>query len=136
MIGFDTLRNGYGKTILQSIIYLCDRLLNQIIMFMFTLFIEGGPIFMAVLTLLLVAIFLAAWKAPAWVEELGKMALVFSVFSALLGLRQAADVIQKVGFVSPAVVWGGIKVMVIPILYGTIIDFISLVIRIIQKPRI
>jgi hypothetical protein len=136
MIGFDTLRNGYGKTILQSIIYLCDRLLNQIIMFMFKLFIQGGPIFMAVLTLLLVAIFLAAWKAPAWVEELGKMALVFSVFSALLGLRQAADVIQKVGFVSPAVVWGGIKVMVIPILYGTIIDFISLVIRIIQKPRI
>ena len=105
-------------------------------MFMFKLFIQGGPIFMAVLTLLLVAIFLAAWKAPAWVEELGKMALVFSVFSALLGLRQAADVIQKVGFVSPAVVWGGIKVIVIPILYGTIIDFISLVIRIIQKPRI
>lgn len=103
---------------------------------MFTLFIEGGPIYMAVLTLLLVAIFLAAWKAPAWVEELGKAALVFGLFSALLGLRQVADAIQKVGDISPAVVWGGIKVMVIPVLYGTVIDLISLVIRIIQKPRI
>ena len=41
-------------------------------------FIEGGPAFMAVLTVLLVAIFFAAWKAPRWVKEIGNFALAFS----------------------------------------------------------
>jgi hypothetical protein len=103
---------------------------------MFSLFVQGGSLFMAILTLFLIGILLAAWKAPAWVKELGIMALVFSIFSSFLGLRQVADAIQKVGDVSPAVVWGGIKVMILPIMYGLIIYFISLVIRMIQKPRI
>ena len=37
----------------------------------FTFFIEGGIGFMSVLTVLLVAIFFAAWKAPRWVKEIG-----------------------------------------------------------------
>ena len=44
-------------------------------------FIEGGPAFMAVLTVLLVAIFFAAWKAPRWVKEIGNFALAFSALS-------------------------------------------------------
>ncbi len=103
---------------------------------MFKLFIEGGPVFMAILTVLLAALFFAAWKAPRWVKEIGSFALVFGFFSMGLGLRQIFDVIQEIGEVSMAVFCGGLKVSLIPVLYGMIIYFISLVIRIIQKPRL
>ena len=40
------------------------------------------------------------------------------------------------GDVSPAIIWGGVKVLTIPLLYGLVIYFLSLIIRVIQKPRI
>ena len=55
---------------------------------MLKFFIEGGPIFMSVLTILLVGILFAAWKAPRWVKEIGNFALVFGFLSQLLGLLQ------------------------------------------------
>ena len=91
---------------------------------------------MSVLTILLVALFFAAWKAPRWVKEIGIAALVVSVFWTLLGLAQAFDTIQTVGDVPQAVLAGGLKVCLISVLYGLIVYFISLVIRVIQKPRI
>ena len=100
------------------------------------LFVEGGMGFMIVITLLLIAMLLAAWKAPRWVKEIGIGALVASVFATLLGLLQIFDALQLFGDVSPAVLCGGLKVAMIPILYGLIVYFISLIIRIIQKPRI
>ena len=101
-----------------------------------SLFVEGGMAGMIVITLLLVALFIAAWKAPKWVKEIGIGALVVSIFGTLLGLSQICDVIQMVGDVSPAVLCGGLKVAFIPTFYGLIVFFISLVIRVVQKPRI
>ena len=49
------------------------------------LFVEGGPAIMIVITLLLIALLLAAWKAPKWVKEIGIGALVVAVFGTLLG---------------------------------------------------
>ena len=102
----------------------------------FTLFVEGGTGFMIVITLLLIAMLLAAWKAPRWVKEIGIGALVAAIFATLLGFVQICDALQMFGDVSPAVLAGGLKVAMIPILYGLIVYFISLIIRIIQKPRI
>ncbi len=99
-------------------------------------FVEGGTGCMIIITLLLIALFLAAWKAPRWVKEIGIGALVFSVFATLLGLLQICNVLQMVGDVSPAVLAGGLKVAMIPVLYGLVVCFISLIIRVIQKPRI
>ena len=99
-------------------------------------FVEGGLGGMIIITVLLIALLAAAWKAPNWVKEIGLAALVAGVFWAVCGLSQAAGVIQTVGDISPAVVWGGVKVMTIPLLYGLVIYFLSLIIRIIQKPRI
>ena len=101
-----------------------------------TLFVEGGMGFMIVITLLLIALLLAAWKAPRWVKEIGIGALVAGAFATLLGLLQICDAMQMFGDISPAVLCGGLKVALIPVLYGLIVYFISLVIRIIQKPRI
>lgn len=92
---------------------------------------------MAILTILLVGIFFAAWKAPRWVKEIGAFALTFGFFSLLLGLRQLLSVAQSVGTDIPgSVICGGLKVALIPVLYGIIIYLISLVIRVIQKPRL
>lgn len=99
-------------------------------------FVEGGMGMMIIITLFLIGLFIAAWKAPKWVKEIGIGALVVSIFDTLLGLSQICDVIQMVGDVSPAVLCGGLKVASIPTFYGLIVYFISLVIRVVQKPRI
>jgi len=103
---------------------------------MFTLFIEGGPLGMTILTIILLALLLAAWKAPAWVKEIGLIALVGGVIWALLGFFQAAGVIAIAGDIHQSVIWAGMKVAIISPIYGLFIYLLSLIIRIIQKPRI
>lgn len=100
------------------------------------LFVEGGLGWMIGITLFLIALFLAAWKAPRWVKEIGLGALVYSFFGTLMGLAQVLDVLQKIGDVSLDIICGGLKVTLISTFYGLIVYFISLIIRVIQKPRI
>ena len=97
---------------------------------------EGGLGYMIIISVFLILLLLAAWKAPRWVKEIGIGALVVSAFATLLGLLQVFDVLQRFGDVSTAVLCGGLKVLMIPFFYGLIVYFISLVIRVIQKPRI
>lgn len=99
-------------------------------------FIEGGAAGMIAITVLLICLFIAAWKAPRWVKEIGIGALVVAIFWTLSGLYQAFGMIQILGDVSPNIIFGGFRVAMISTLYGLIVYFISLVIRIIQKPRI
>ena len=115
---------------------------------MFKLFIQGGAGYMTILTVLLVAIFFAAWKAPRWIKEIGKFALVFGFLTFIIGLFQMLTALQQVAMdlgegvngvfdlVSPGVFFGGIKVGLIPVTYGMIIYLISLIVRIIKKPRL
>ena len=114
---------------------------------MFRFFLEGGPWFMSILTILLVAIFFAAWKAPRWVKEIGSIARAFGFFSLLLGLRQMFEALQAVGdqreavtcvfdLISPNVLFGGLKVAMIPVIYGIIIYIVSRIVCIIQKPKL
>ena len=100
------------------------------------LFVEGGLVWMICISLFLIAIFIAAWKAPRWVKEIGIGALVFAIFGTMSGLAQMFDAIQMFGDISPAVICGGLKVTLIPTFYGFIVYFVSLIIRVIQKPRI
>ena len=103
----------------------------------FQLFVSGGPAGMAVITLLLIGLFFAAWKAPAWVKEIGLGALVFSAIWTLVGYVQMAGALQaEPDEFSLNVIWGGMKVVFVPLIYGLIVYLISLVIRIIRKPRI
>ncbi|MBR5736122.1 MAG: hypothetical protein IKX60_04975 [Bacteroidales bacterium] len=100
------------------------------------LFVEGGAFGMILITLFLIALFIAAWKAPRWVKEIGIGALVVAIFWNLQGLYQALGVVQMAPDISPAVIAGGLKVAMISLLYGLIVYFVSLIIRIAQKPRI
>lgn len=99
-------------------------------------FVEGGMTGMILISLMLIALFLAAWKAPRWVREIGIGALVLSVFLTLMGLFQIFGVTEMFGDISFAVISGGLKVAMIPLFYGLIVYFISLIIRVIQTPRI
>ena len=102
----------------------------------FQLFASGGYGFMTIISLLLIAVLFAAWKAPAWVKEIGLIALAFGFMFTMIGFMQAAQAIQELGDVAPYIIWGGVKVGLIPGVYGIIVYIISLVIRIIRKPRI
>lgn len=103
---------------------------------MLHLFIEGGPLFMGILTIELVFLLIAAWKAPAWVKEIGLMALITGILGTLIGMQQACDVIERAGDISLGIMAGGMKVALITVVYGGLIYFASLIIRIIHKPRI
>jgi uncharacterized membrane protein len=99
-------------------------------------FIQGGPAGMIIITLFLIALLVAAWKAPRWVKEIGIGALVVSIFWTLRGLFQVFDLAESFGDIPFNICCGGFKVAMISTFYGLIVYFISLVIRIIQKPRI
>ncbi len=91
---------------------------------------------MSVLTLELIALLLAAWKAPGWVKEIGLIALMTGILGNVLGLMGAAESIHAAGGVPQGLLWAGIRVAMITTLYGMVIYIVSLVIRIVQKPRL
>jgi hypothetical protein len=102
---------------------------------MIELFNMGGPLFMSVLTLELFALLIALWKAPAWVKEIGLLALITGIIGQLIGLYSAFVTVEQVGDVSIAVLMGGLKISSITTIYGAFIYLVSLLIRIFQKPK-
>jgi biopolymer transport protein ExbB/TolQ len=64
------------------------------------------------------------------------VALTTGILATFLGLYQAFIAVQLAGSVPMGVMCGGLKVASIPTMYGMIIFLVSLVIRIVQKPRI
>lgn len=100
------------------------------------LFIEGGALGMTLLSIEFILLILAAWKAPAWVKELGLIALITGILYMLFGAYQICDFVAQNRGLSSSIIASGIKVMLIPSIYGGLIYFVSLIMRIIQKPRI
>ena len=103
---------------------------------------------MSILTVLLVAIPFAAWKAPRWVKDIGSIALTVGFLDLFLGLRQMFSALFTVAkdlgdgvtglfdIISPGVFFGALRVAMIPLCYAIIIYLVSLVVHIIQKPRL
>ncbi len=108
------------------------------------LFVAGGSGFMGVLTLLFLG--LVVWnvyhfvhylkssnKSGSWLydrfkigKDIGLFALVAGVMGQMVGLFQAFDIIQGVETIKPSILAGGLKVSMIPTLYGVIIFLVSL----------
>ena len=115
---------------------------------MFKFFIMGGAGYMTILTILLVAIFFAAWKAPRWINIIGNLALAFGFLTFMIGLFQMFQALQQVSddlgggvhglydLISPGVFFGGMKVSLIVPFYGVIIYIISQIVRLIKTPRL
>lgn len=114
---------------------------------MFKIFAEAGFLPMSIITVLLAAVFFAAWKAPRWVKEIGNFALVFGLMTPLIPIYRFLSTLQQVAWekgegvdsifdlISPGVLFQ-IKIILIPLIYGMIVYLISLVVRIVQKPRL
>jgi biopolymer transport protein ExbB/TolQ len=103
---------------------------------MLDLFYQGGTLFMSLLTILLIMLIVAAFKFPEWINEIGLMALAVGVLGQIIGLYGAFKGIEEMGEVSQQMMAGGLKVSSITTIYGLIIYLISLILRLINKPRI
>lgn len=101
------------------------------------LYLEGGYTWMTAVTLCLIAVFFSAWKAPNWVKEFGRLAMLIGFLSMMVGFYAVTDLIQHSGYpVSFTLLCGGLRVAFIAPLYGMIVYGISLLVHIGLKPRI
>jgi len=109
---------------------------------MIDLFIEGGIVFMGLLTLVLLTVFILGVRQfiiiknsressnqngieIGLIRKVGLFGMVLGIFAQLRGLYQMFDAIQEINNVSPALLAGGLKVSMISTEYGVIIFLIS-----------
>lgn len=95
-------------------------------------FMMGGPLFMGILTVILLLMIYAAVRNGC-VKELGLLALAVGFMGQLLGLFGAFEGIEQMGGVSQAMLAGGLKVSSITSIYGLFIYIVSLLIQIVKK---
>ena len=91
---------------------------------------------MSILTLLLVGVLICAWKYPEWIKEVGLLALSIGILGQIIGLFSAFQFMEASGGVSQEVMAGGLKVSSTTTAYGLLIYIVSLVLRIVVKPRV
>lgn len=107
---------------------------------MFNLFSEGGPLFMGILTLILLsllAVFVMAIikkgdekhlnQSIQWLKSIGTLGLVVGILGQLIGLFSAFSVMETTHGISQTILAGGLKVSLITTLYGLLIYIIYLV---------
>jgi biopolymer transport protein ExbB/TolQ len=106
----------------------------------------GGPLFMGILTLILICMISVsiinglhvlrggmedletAVRKIGYIKSVGLFALVMGILGQLIGLYSAFQAIENAGDISPALVAGGFRVSIITTLYGLIIYAFSLLI--------
>lgn len=99
-------------------------------------FLQGGLSGMCVITLILVAIFFAAWKAPAWVRNLGRLGFMAGFIWTMMGIFQMLDYLGQNPETGAGIIYGGLKVAMIPLLYSCFVYVVALIINTVQKPRL
>jgi hypothetical protein len=122
-----------GVTLQQK--FLFNPLKIEFMNGLFKLYVEGSVGWMTLITLALVGVLIAMWKAPKWVRELGLLGLSLGLLGWFTGFCQAFVDIMLAGDISMGVVCGGVKVALIAPLYGILVYLVSVVISTIQSPR-
>ena len=110
------------------------------------LFYMGGPLFMGILTTLLVImlavsvyffVLISTGKAAdkanfshklTYVKAVGLFTMITGILGQLIGLLDAFKAIERAGDISPAMLAGGLKVSMITTLFGILIYLISILI--------
>ena len=92
----------------------------------------GGPLFMGMLTLIFIALIVAAVLKKG-VKEIGLLALAIGFLGQLIGLMGAFEGIEAMGGVSQSMLAGGLKVSSITSIYGLLIYIISLIVQVVQR---
>lgn len=108
------------------------------------LFYMGGPLFMGILTVIF--ILMLAWAIYQFIpvilrkdvhvqkilhrlvhiKSIGLFALVTGILGQLIGLYMAFSAIERAADISPAIIYGGLKVSMITTFYGILIYLLSL----------
>ena len=102
---------------------------------LFKFVLSADPYGITLITLCLIALFFVAWKAPAWVKEVGLAGLAVGVFWTICEFMAMSHGILECGEVDSYIIWGAVPIALVPAAYGIIVYFISLIIRIIRKPK-
>ena len=110
------------------------------------LFYMGGTLFMSFLTILFVLMLaysvfslisilnnkngevLKIRSRLVYIKSIGLFSIITGILGQLIGLYMAFSAIEKAADISPAMVYGGLKVSMITTLYGIIIYLISIMI--------
>jgi len=110
------------------------------------LFYMGGPLFMGILTTLLIILLaisvyfflrISSGKTVdipnfshklTYVKSVGLFTMITGILGQLIGLLDAFKAIESVGDISPAMLAGGLKVSMITTLYGILIYLVSILI--------
>ena len=110
------------------------------------LFYMGGPLFMGILTSLLVimmavtvffVITISSGRASgrkgfshqlSYVKSIGLFTMITGILGQLIGLMEAFKAIERVGDISPQIMAGGLKISLITTLYGVLIYLFSILI--------
>ncbi|PLW98867.1 MAG: hypothetical protein C0593_04615 [Marinilabiliales bacterium] len=110
------------------------------------LFYMGGTMFMSILTILL--IIMVAWyifhtvrffinpdlgkekalRQLMYGRSIGLFSIITGITGQMVGLFAAFDAIEKAADISPALVFGGVKVSMITTMYGILIFLFGLII--------
>lgn len=103
---------------------------------MFHWFIASGIGVNSILTIVLIASFFVTFKAPKWLREVGILAILIAVISVLCNACQLFDTLAQVdGNISPNVLFSGLKIYAIRLIYGFSICAVTVVERFFTKPK-
>lgn len=103
---------------------------------LFTLIFSSDPFGIGIVTLLLIALFFVAWKAPAWVKEMGLTALATGwLWTVCEFMAMAKAIVECEPDVDMYIVWAAVPSALIPAAYGLVVYIISLIIRMVRKPK-
>ena len=101
---------------------------------MLELFNSGGPLFMSILTIILIILVYCSFKHKQKLIIIGHLGLVVGVMGHLLGLYSMFEALESLeSSVSPNLIASGIKVSMIYLIYGLLIYIISLLILLFKK---
>lgn len=94
------------------------------------------PISMCLITLMLLFVFLCAWKAPRWIKPVGSIALAIALITItwpfLSTFREDALVDYRI---APMVYYDGIIRFTLLLIYGVLVFIVSRIVYLIQKSR-
>ena len=101
---------------------------------MLELFKTGGPLFMSILTIILMTLVYCSFKHKQKLNIIGHLGLAVGVLGHLLGLYSMFEALESLeSSVSPNLIASGIKVSMISLIYGLFIYIISLLILSFKK---
>lgn len=89
------------------------------------------------MSILFICLLISAWKAPRWVRTIGHVALILGIIIGLIGIQQLSDTVQSEFPVETnRFIAGGFTHIFPTVIYSFFVYFVSLIIRVILKPRI